>query len=102
MSSLRREFIRTGSGLSLVDAHQLHRPHDGSIKEWIRRLGWFGLWLVAQRSMRLWLADPTSSGSKAVLSPRNRCVAEELSARVPTIALDTTVTGRRSCSHGSS
>jgi hypothetical protein len=30
-----------------------------SVKDWFRRLGWLGLWLVAQHGIRLWLTDPT-------------------------------------------
>ena len=32
---------------------------DVSVRDRFRRLGWWGLWFVAQHSMRLWLLDPT-------------------------------------------
>ena len=65
MRSLRREFGSLRAGMSLVGTRQLH-VRRGSVKDWFRRLGWLGLWLVAQRSMHLWLADPTFTGSSAV------------------------------------
>jgi hypothetical protein len=43
--------------MSLVGADQLHAHRHVSVKDRFRRLGWWGLWLVAQRSMRLWLAS---------------------------------------------
>ena len=52
MRFLRREFGRGGAGVSLVRQHV-------NVKDWIRRLGWWGLWLVAQRCLQLWLADQT-------------------------------------------
>jgi len=33
-------------------------PHPMSINEWLRRLGWRGLWLVTQHCMRLLMAAP--------------------------------------------
>jgi len=63
--------------MSLVGAR-----HPVSVKDWLARLGWWGLWLVAQRSMRLWLADPTITGSRAVaLSRPNGRLVEEPSGR---------------------
>jgi len=77
MRSLRRQF---GSG-GVVDAHPLHVGHHVRVTEWLRRLGWWGLWLVAQRSMRLWLDDATFTGSRAVaLGRRNGRVVEERGA----------------------
>lgn len=78
MRSLRREFGRVGAGMPLVEAHQLHVRHHVSVKDWFRRLGWLGLWLVAQHSMRLWLADPTFTRSRALaFSRRNGRPVEE-------------------------
>jgi len=59
MRSSHREFGSDGAGKSLV-GYRLSVHHHLSVKEWIRRLGWWGLWLVAQRGMRLWLADGES------------------------------------------
>jgi len=53
-----------------VGAYQRHLRHHVSVKDWFRRLGRLGLWLVAQHSMRLWLADPTFTGSRAVAFSR--------------------------------
>jgi len=66
MRSLRREFGRGGAGVSLV-GHELHVRH---VKDWIRRLGWWGLWLVAQRCLQIWLADQTYTGRNAVALSR--------------------------------
>jgi hypothetical protein len=83
--------------------HQPHVHRHVSVKDRVSRLGWWGLWLVAQRSMRLWLADPTYTGSKAVgLSRRDGHLVDESSVWVRTVGIDTTRSGRRSCSHGSS
>jgi hypothetical protein len=30
------------------------------VDDWVRRLGWLCLWLVARHSMRLWLTAPPS------------------------------------------
>jgi len=101
--SLRRESGRVGAGMSLVGTHQRHVRHHVSVKDWFRRLGWLGLWLVARRSMRLWLAVPTLTGSRAViLSRRNGRLVEEPSVGVGTVADDTTRSACRSCAQGNS
>src|SRR4051812_17947398 len=58
MESLRQGFGTGGAGMSLV-RHQPHVPHHPGVKDWLRRLAWRAQWLVAQRSMRVWLADQT-------------------------------------------
>jgi hypothetical protein len=103
MRLLRREFGGGGAGVSVVGHHQLHVRHHVSVKDRIRRLGWLGLWWVAQHSMRLWLADPTPTGSKAIApSRRDGHLVEEPSIWVRTVAIDTNRSACRSCSHGSS
>jgi len=85
-----------------VVRHQRHVHHHVSVKDWVRRLGWFGLWLVAQRSMRLWLADRTFTGSKAVARNRRDGHLVEPRVWVRSVPVDTTRSARRSCSHRSS
>jgi hypothetical protein len=46
------------AGVSLVGQQVLVHGRL-SVKERVCQLGWWGLWLVAQRSMRLWLTEPT-------------------------------------------
>jgi hypothetical protein len=100
---MRREIGGADAGMLPVSARQRHGRRHLSVKDWLRRLGWFGLWLIAQRCMRLWLADLTVTGSKAVaLTRRHRRQVEEPPAWARTIAVETTRSGRRSCSHGSS
>jgi hypothetical protein len=47
------------------------RNHLG-IKERLRRLRWRGLWLVAQHSMRLWLAARASTSKTLRDTPGRR------------------------------
>jgi len=75
MRSVCRQFGRAGGGVgvSIVGPPPPHVRQHLSVKDWFRRLGWRGLWLVAQRSMYLWLAEPTYTESRAItLSRRNR------------------------------
>jgi hypothetical protein len=103
MRSLRREFGWVDTGVSLVGAHQLPGGQHVTLKDWFRRLGWLGLWLVAQRSMRLWLAAPTFTGSRAIAFSRgNARLVEEPHSSDRAVAVDTTPSARGSCSYGSS
>jgi len=58
MKSFRREFGRTGAEVSL-EGHRRYVHRHVSLKDRFGRLGWLALWLIAQRSMRLWLAHST-------------------------------------------
>jgi hypothetical protein len=82
---------------------RLRVRHHVSVTDWVRRLGWWGLWLAAQRSMHLWLAHPTHTASKVVaLSRRNGGLVDEHGVRVRRIADDTTRSARTPRSHASS
>ena len=101
MKSLRRVFRRGGDGVALGE-HQPRVHRHVTFKEWLRRLGWRGLWVVAYRSMRIWLADPTFTESTAVaLSRRDGCLVAEPGV-VSTISGDTTPSAGRPCAHSSS
>ena len=54
---MRREFGGAAVGVSVVVQRLRVRHHRVSVTDWVRRLGWRVLWLLAQRSMRLWLAE---------------------------------------------
>jgi hypothetical protein len=95
MKPVRPEFGSGGIEVSLV-GHQPHVHHRLSVKDWLRRLKWRGLWLIAQRSMRIWLADPSFTDSTAVAlgGPDGRLVEEPSKGR--TNSVDTIPSARRS------
>jgi hypothetical protein len=44
---------------------QMRFHHSAGFGEWIGRLGWLCLWLVARHSLRVWLAAPTTTGRES-------------------------------------
>jgi hypothetical protein len=55
-----------------MTADQIVRyPHTSRLKERFRRLGWFTLWIVAEHSVGLWLAEQAVTRPQCV-SPDGR------------------------------
>ena len=58
---MRREFGRAAVAVSLVEQPRRVRRHYVSVTDRVRRLGWWVLWLLAERSLHLWLAESERS-----------------------------------------
>jgi hypothetical protein len=57
-----------GAGIWLNGIRQPFGAHHVSIKKRLRRLGWLGMWLVAQHAMRFWVTAPNSQKHQVVLT----------------------------------
>ena len=65
VSALRRKFGRATVGTARA-RKPLTSLAQFNVMGRLRRLGWLGLWLLADYSLHAWLNDPSAAGSKGV------------------------------------